>query len=114
LTDVADKLVRNFSTSLIEHAGPGLPNAFEEAFVWHLAWKKSLTDAYVAAGYLGSGDVAKKAGDLLRKPNVAARSLVAAKAMTETLGEFSSTFQYWNVQPPGALDDIPTLYGAAR
>ena len=114
MTDVADRLFRNFSTSLIEHAGPGLPNSFEEAFVWRLAWKRNLIDAYVAAGYLGSGDVAKKAENLLRKPEVAARFLKVAKAMVATLSEFSPTFQYWNVAPPVALDEIPAVFEAAR
>ncbi len=113
LTDIAHKLLRNFSAALIEHTGPGLPNSFEDEFVWHLAWKKNLADAYVAAGYLGSGDVARKAEELLRKPDVAARFLVVAKAMAATRDEFAPIFQYWNVQPPIALDDIPTLYGVA-
>jgi hypothetical protein len=113
LTDVANRFARNISASLSEYAGPGLPNPFEEAFVWHLAWKKALADAYVAAGCLASGDVAKKAETLLRKPDVTARSLVVAKAMATTLCEFSPTFQYWNVPPPVTLDDITAIYGAA-
>jgi hypothetical protein len=106
VTDVANKLFRKFSVSLAELAGPDLANSFEEAFVWHLAWKKNLIDAYIAAGYLGSGNVAEKAAELLRKPDVATRSLVVAEAMQDALRAFSSTFQFWNVLPPVALDEI--------
>ena len=107
MSDVANKLLRKFSVSLAVLAGPGLANSFEEAFVWHLAWKKNLVEAYIAAGFLGSGDVAEKANELLRKPEIAARSIVVASAMQEALREFSSIFQHWNVLPPEGLDEIP-------
>ena len=58
--------------------------------IWH--GKKAWQDAYVAAGYLGSGDVAKKAEELLRKPDVAARFLVVVKAMAATIDEFAPSF----------------------
>lgn len=107
MSDVANKLLRKFSVSLAVLAGPGLTNSFEEAFVWHLAWKKNLVEAYIAAGFLGSGDVAEKANELLRKPEMAARSIVVARAMQEALHEYSSIFQHWNVLPPRGLDEIP-------
>ena len=54
--------------------------------------RKAWQDAYVAAGYLGSGDVATKAEELLRNPDVAARFLVVANATAATLDEFAPSF----------------------
>ena len=92
MSDVANKLLRKFSVSLAVLAGPGLANSFEEAFVWHLAWKKNLVEAYIAAGFLGSGDVAEKANELLRKPEIAARSIVVAKACRRLSANFPLFF----------------------
>jgi hypothetical protein len=100
MSDVASKVLRSFSMSLVANAGSALPNSFEEEFVWQLACKNSMTDAYLTAGYLGSGDVTEKAIELIRKPDVAARLRVITHAMETTLEEFSTVFKYWNVPPP--------------
>ena len=86
------QILQEFFGALDVQSGVPLPNSFEEAFLWHIEFGKSVAEAYVAAGYLGVGDVEMRAQELLRKTEVAGRRQEIQEATSVALRQWRPKF----------------------